>query len=142
MEDSFYSNDAHLIEGNAMRHTLWQAILVRVYGVEVGMDLSNSHEYDPFVNTGFRRYKNQEGADQTADILNNKIGISIAVNNKGATNKEFARDMLEYYKKYGLFEVSFVNGGYEVHQVKLTDREYVYSNGVLNSLNEKGKYDK
>ncbi len=72
-----------------------------------------------------RTFSNLDLADQMADLLNNEIGRSIGIHNKGADNKSIVEQVLQEYKENGLWEViSNSNGEYDVKRVYLSTEQY------------------
>lgn len=112
-------------QGNAFRHTLWQAMLTNAFGDKHAQRIGNAHENSIPADMTTRTFSNLDMADQMADMLNNEIGRSIGMFNEGADNKLMAEQVLREYKENGLWEViSNDNGGYDVKRVNLSTEQY------------------
>ena len=72
---------------NAMRHTIWQAVLASQYNPQVAYDAAMSHETRPYTNIDRRSFANEADADMVTDLLNNEIGRRIGTNNKRLDRK-------------------------------------------------------
>lgn len=68
-----YSSGLHNGNGDAFRHALWNAGMVKDVGADFAKKWSDAHEYGS---------KGQPKIEQTMDLYNNNIGINIAKSNK------------------------------------------------------------
>ena len=92
--------------------------------------------------SGITITNNENLADHITDVLNNEIGISIgtAEENQGATNKEMAQQVLNVFRKDGLWvENETENGTFEFTRQKLTRRQYNQMSSRLDELDENGR---
>ena len=115
---------------NAIRHTVWQAIITRDFGEATAQRIGNVHEDS----------RKSVDYDREVDIKNNVIGRQIGVLAKGKTNREIAEEIIEYYKEHGLWHV--INKGdetYSTEQHRLTIEEFKEALTELLRLNDFGK---
>jgi RHS repeat-associated protein len=131
-------------EVNAMRHTVWQATITATpgMGAKIAQEVGNAHEENPSVDLSVRNFTGKgalDRADQTTDLLNNKIGQKIGQDHQGASMKEVARAALDYYHTVGLYvAVKDSKGNVSVIQQKLTDAEYNQAVQNLSKMDENG----
>lgn len=129
---------------NAFRHVLWQATLAAKFDNSVAAQAGNAHEDNPFALRGVEDPTSQvfsslSSADESIDLLNNRIGREIGSNNSGLDQKQLAQKTLDYFRDNGLWlAVSQSNGTYKISQEKLTTDEYAKSNENLSSRNQFG----
>jgi RHS repeat-associated protein len=117
---------------NAMRHTIWQAIITRDLGENVAVRVGNAHE--GIVN------RSDLIADTDVDQKNNIIGRTIGLSSKKSSNTEIVRKVIEYYKEYGLWVFSLQSDGtYKQEQIKMTEDQYKLAIDELQKLNGYGK---
>lgn len=124
-------DESSVKDTNAIRHTVWQSIISREFGLDTATKVGNAHENNPFVDLSNRTFSDRNSADQTADLLNNQIGRSIYLNNPNATNVEYAQNAVEYMYTNGLYTVSSQNGNFIVSQIKMDSSQ---RNAALNTL--------
>ena len=78
-------------------------------------------------------------ADTMADLLNNTIGRSIGLENKGINNKGLAEKVLNEYYINGLWEVkSNSSGKYGLQKSKISKAQYEKALQVLQSKGYNG----
>ncbi len=130
---------------NAMRHTIWQAIITKEFGTDIAKQAGDAHEENPKAiekNTNYEgaSFNTIDAADETIDLLNNAEGRAIGAANPGADYKELALKALDVFKDKGLWtgQVS-VNDKGEVSKVtinrtKLTKAQYDSAKKNINSL--------
>jgi RHS repeat-associated protein len=134
-------------EVNAFRHVLWQSTITLKFGNNIAHDIGNAHEDNPYAGDDFVSgtvFPTLAKADETIDLLNNKIGRAIGNGNPNADMQYLSLLTLEYFKVYGLWTAtSIVNKkgeitGYQVTQTKISLSTYNNAKQVLNTLNEFG----
>jgi hypothetical protein len=129
---------------NAFRHTLWQAQISSEFGVKIASELGNAHEENPFAVQGFQDYENKpfhtlKDADETVDLLNNRIGRKLGAAHPNATMKENALRVLDYYRDHGLWVAEKQsNGTYKIKQQKLSQAQYQVAAKRLAQLDKNG----
>ncbi len=117
---------------NALRHVIWQALITRNYGVKTAKRIGNVHEEDSSVSG------HQE--DTIVDQKNNEIGREIGLSLRNKSNLEIVQAILEYYRDYGLWEVTVQNDGIMViERKKLPEEHYFRAIDEILKLNEYGK---
>ena len=84
-------------EGNAIRHTVWQAIITNEYGEKIANDVAFCHEDNWNVSPQGTIFKNKEIGDTYVDMKNNEIGRLIGRKNPNATNKQLITKVMEHY---------------------------------------------
>ena len=110
---------------NAMRHTIWQAVLASQYNPQVAYDAAMSHETRPYTNIDRRSFANEADADMVTDLLNNEIGRRIGTNNKRLDRKGIALIALREYWQNGLFTYEKGNDGmWHVVKRRISDDVY------------------
>ena len=124
-------------QGNAYRHTLWQALLTNALGNDHAMRIGNVHEDHIPTDMNRRNFENMADADTMADVLNNEIGRSLGITYQGADNNVLAGAVLEEYKENGLWEVvKSEQGNYRVVKNTLSQEQY---NAAMHVIQQKGK---
>jgi RHS repeat-associated protein len=94
---------------NAIRHTLWQAILTNDMGADHAERIANAHEDGINVDINQRKFNNSkeaaamEQADRVIDLLNNKIGRDIGEQNTDASNRRLAGEVVLMFYQNGLW---------------------------------------
>ncbi|MDI9312804.1 MAG: hypothetical protein QM535_21520 [Limnohabitans sp.] len=131
---------------NAIRHTLWQALLTQDMGAKAASRIGNAHETKTNVDLNQRIFKNdpasikdiaKEDADRTIDLLNNKIGRMIGEQNKDADNITTVKAVVTEYYKNGLYTMTGnKEDGYKVQKTKLTTSQY---ETALKEIDKKGQ---
>lgn len=107
-------------ESNAFRHTLWQGYIANRHGIEIATSIGNAHENNPHVNLANRRFRTQLEADQTIDLLNNRIGRSIG-NTAPMGMRDMALRVLEVFYKDGLYTAKQgEDGSWYIDRTKIT----------------------
>ncbi len=119
---------------NAIRHTLWSALMARDLGNEQAIRASNSHEDGWKLSSTQRSFsyteknsslkKALQKADQVADLLNNQIGRGIGVSNPNADNKTLAGKVMKYYYANGLYTTKLNDGRVDVVKTRITKAQY------------------
>ena len=125
--------------GNAIRHTLWQAIITRDYGTDEARHIGNVHEDNHDLDLNQRIFNDMKPADSTVDLLNNIIGRELGRKNPNATNVELAKKVMEEFLKNGLWTVENINGEYRIQKTRITQEEYESAIKEINKKNENGK---
>jgi RHS repeat-associated protein len=128
---------------NAMRHVSWQAMITARFGGDIATQAGNAHERNPNVDlsvTSFAGRNAQASADQTADLLNNQIGMQIGAANPNATNRYLAGLTLDYFHTTGLYVATpGANGTVNVVQTTITDEQYAQASAALQNLSNWGE---
>jgi hypothetical protein len=125
---------------NAIRHTLWQALLTQDMGAKAASRIGNAHESTTNVDMNQRVFKGvtaKDDADRTIDLLNNQIGRVIGEQNKDADNITTAKAVVTEYFKNGLYAMTGNDkDGYKVQKTKLTKSQY---ETALKEIDKKGQ---
>jgi RHS repeat-associated protein len=128
---------------NAVRHVTWQSIITARFGSDIATQAGNAHERNPNVDLSVTTFTGKNAlasADQTADLLNNRIGRQIGAANPTGTNRDLARLTLDYFHTNGLFVATpGSNGSVNVVQTTLTDEQYAQANAALQTLTNWGE---
>jgi RHS repeat-associated protein len=96
-------------ERNAVRHTLWQALVSQAYGYSIAKMAADAHESNPNALQSRPKnltFNNLEDADQFVDLMNNIIGRQIGMDNPNATPNELAGKVLDRFASDGLWVVN------------------------------------
>lgn len=119
------SRDLEGSEGNAYRHVLWQAMLTSEFNEEIAAQIGNAHEDNAKVSLDQRVFKNISEADQTIDLLNNKIGRSIGKRNTGNSKNSLAKEVLKEFKNSGFYVAEKMkDGNYYVRKRCISEEKY------------------
>jgi RHS repeat-associated protein len=125
---------------NAIRHTLWQALLTKDMGAKAASRIGNAHETTTNVDMNQRVFKGvtaKDDADRTIDLLNNQIGRSIGEQNKDADNVTTAKAVVTEYYKNGLYTMTGNDkDGYKIQKTKLTKDQY---ETAIKEIDKKGQ---
>jgi hypothetical protein len=126
-------------QGNAYRHTLWQAILTNELGNRQAERIGNAHEHNPNADLTQRKFSTMALADQVIDLKNNQIGRKIGRENKGASNQELALLALDHFYNDGLW-TAVMNSDKTVSIVKtrITKEQYETARAEILRKNENG----
>ena len=125
--------------GNAIRHTLWQAIITREFGPNQARHIGNVHEDNHNIDLNQRVFNDLSSADTAVDLLNNIIGRKIGKDNPNASNVELAKKVLQEYKTNGLWTVSKKDGKYHIGKTVITEKQFKLGIEEINKKNENGK---
>lgn len=133
---------------NALRHTLWSAMIRTKFDKDISVQATNAHEG---VGVGESQYvdmskpfegKGQGGrdmADHIVDVLNNGIGMSIAESNPNASANDLVKLALGEFKNNGLWTFSTdKNGNVNISRSKLSKSQYDKAIKNANTLNKNG----
>ena len=129
---------------NAIRHTLWNALMTKSIGTESAKDAANSHETDIKIDWNQMTFDKDFDADKSVDLRNNIIGRRIGEKNKDLSNTDIAKKVLEEYHTNGLWTSKLnKDGTYTISKTKLSTDEYKKALAEINiSSNETGKHKK
>ena len=127
---------------NAIRHTVWQAIITRRFGYEIAKEVGDAHEINPNTSLSQRVFFGsdaKEASDQVADLLNNNIGREIGKSYTGNI-KELVSFIFDFFYNKGLYvnEEDKSNNSYRVIRKKISQKEKNDYENKLRSRNEKG----
>lgn len=132
-------------EVNAFRHSFWVSIITNKWGEDIARQLSNTHEansnaLDNITDPYSYQFSSMTAADEAVDLLNNRIGVQVGQSlPEGASQKDIARAILDYYHDYGLnVVVPDGNGNYIIEQQRLSDERYQANLATLDQLDENG----
>lgn len=115
---------------NAIRHTLWQAMITSNMDADHAKRIGAVHEDNSSVSA-------LDKADKISDLLNNSIGRSIGEKNKGASNKDLAKAVMEEYRANGLWTVTGNDkNGYTPKRTKISSEQY---KAAIMEINKKGE---
>ena len=127
-------------EGNAYRHTLWQAMITNILGEESAVRIGNAHESHSSYKYGKTSGLTESEFDTAIDLRNNEIGRKIGARNKGASNKKLALLVLNEFRKNGLWVgIKQTDGSYSIQKKRITQEQY---EAALKELNRKGNNGK
>ena len=127
---------------NAIRHTLWQAILTNELGAEHAERIGNVHESGPTADLYQRNFIDKEEADKTVDQLNNKIGRSIGERFKGSDNVTLAKQVAKELYNNGLWVLSENSDKtFSIQKTKITHAEYHKMINEINKMNNYGLFE-
>ena len=116
-------------ENNALRHTIWQALLTNKYGEEFAERVGNAHE-------NYYSTSDNEIRDREVDINNNVIGRQIGKEHNEVI--DIVNTVLSVFHTDGLYEAVKTEDGYSVRRVKLSDEQYRLAMEELSKLKEDG----
>ena len=125
--------------GNAIRHTLWQAIITKEIDATHAERIGNAHEDNSKLDMNQKVFDNMASADASADLHNNIIGRKIGTNNPKASNVNLAKLVLKEYKEKGLWTVTKINGKYHLQRTKISQKQYELGVQEINKKNNYGK---
>ncbi|KGF33472.1 RHS repeat domain-containing protein [Hoylesella buccalis] len=125
--------------GNAIRHTLWQAIITKEIDATHTERIGNAHEDNSKLDMNQKVFDNMASADASADLHNNIIGRKIGTNNPKASNVNLAKLVLKEYKEKGLWTVTKINGKYHLQRTKISQKQYELGVQEINKKNNYGK---
>ena len=125
--------------GNAIRHTLWQAIITKEIDATHAERIGNSHEDNNKLDMNQRVFEDMASADASADLHNNIIGRKIGTNNPNASNVELAKQVLTEYKDNGLWTVTKKEGKYHLQKTIITQKQFESGIHGINNKNNYGK---
>jgi hypothetical protein len=126
-------------QGNAYRHTLWQAILTNELGNSQAERIGNSHEHNPNADLTQRKFSNLLLADQVVDLKNNQIGRKIGREHKGASNQELALLTLDQFYNDGLWTtVTNKDKTVSIVKTRITKEQYEAARSEILRKNENG----
>ena len=116
---------------NALRHTLWQAMLTKSYDQSTAKEIADSHEVNPDAiaseDAATKQFDTLEEADQSIDLRNNIIGRAVGEANRNVVGgpHQLAEALVQEFHEKGLWvAVQQANGKYKAARVKLTDAEF------------------
>ena len=136
------SNGAEGSQRNAIRHTLWQAILTNEMGSGHAERIGNNHESGPKTDLTQRIFNTMEDADKVCDQLNNEIGRSIGKRNYGENNKTMSKKVANELYANGLWTVSKNSDRtYSIQKTKISKTEYLKVINEINNLNNYGLHE-
>jgi hypothetical protein len=127
---------------NAVRHALWQATITAQFGEQIAEEAGDAHEDNPHALDGIGTFlsakiDNSKDADQAVDLLNNIIGRRLGA--AGASMKDLAREVLNYYHDYGLWTSTPIgNGSFAISITRLSDNQYQQALANLQYLDGNG----
>jgi RHS repeat-associated protein len=126
-------------EGNAFRHTLWQAMITKEFNASEAERIGATHEDSLPPNMEQRSFTDLHDADTMADLLNNSIGREIGIEFGELGNKDLAIVTLCEFRNSGLWVVKGnEENGFIVERHKLSDQEFKIGLEVLNTKGNDG----
>ena len=90
-------------QGNAIRHTAWQAMITKDFGEDIASRVADCHEDDWNKTSQNKIFNDREAGDTYVDLKNNEIGRAIGKSNPKATNKQIMTKVMEQYQSKGLY---------------------------------------
>lgn len=122
---------------NALRHTIWQAMITQKYGVNHAQRVAAAHE-DVKVDVKNRLFSTSLEADTAADMLNNPIGQKIGSVAKG-DNGELVNEVLKIFHSEGLWIVTKLDDNtYHLDRKQLSYDELLQAQEYLKILKNNG----
>lgn len=126
-------------EGNAIRHTAWQAMITKEFGENTASKVADCHEDDwnkPTQNTIFN---DRQAGDTYVDLKNNEIGRAIGKRNPNASNKQIMTKVMEQYHSKGLYVLKQVADNKWVPVLdKISGQQLQQAIQIIQSKNENG----
>ena len=136
------SRDPEGSQRNAIRHTLWQAMLTNEFGPSQAERIGDNHENGPKADLSQRTFSNMEEADVVCDQLNNAIGRSIGERNKGVSNATMAEKVATELYNNGLWTaIENSDGSVSINKTKINNAEYQKVINELKKLNNYGLHE-
>lgn len=127
---------------NAIRHTLWQAMLTNELGSDQAERIGNNHENGPKSDLSQRTFVTMAEADMVCDQLNNAIGRSIGERNKGANNTTMAEKVATEFLNNGLWTATKnSDGSFSIGKTKINNTEYQKVIKELQNMNNYGLHE-
>lgn len=127
---------------NAMRHTLWQAVIAAKYGCDIAKEIGNAHEENPTVDLNKKSFVGENAfydADQTIDLLNNEIGREIGKNSLCKDMYNIMRLVLIEFYESGLYTAERKGeSSYVIIREKISHSDYIKALNKLDALNRYG----
>ncbi|TCB30223.1 hypothetical protein E0H86_10115 [Acinetobacter sp. ANC 4635] len=135
-----YTQDEVTLEGsmgNALRHTLWQALITKEFGKNIAIEVGNVHESYEGTNYNQKTGLTLNKADELIDQLNNQIGRNLS--STSLSNSDLAKKVLDTYANEGLYQaIKDEHGTYSVQKVKLNNQLYKLAKDNLSNLDQTG----
>ena len=125
-------------EGNAIRHTIWQAMITNEFGEQIANTVADCHEDDWKKDSQKTVFKDQEAGDTYVDFKNNKIGRSIGKNNPKATNKQLITKVMEHYHTKGLYVLKKDGDAWVPVLDKISKQQLQQAIKIIQTKNENG----
>jgi hypothetical protein len=129
-------------EVNAMRHTIWNAINVIKFGVEVATEAANAHEENPNAIDGqdplTQTFPTWVAADEGCDLRNNIIGREIGAANSKLRFNALAGVVLKVFHEQGLYVVEPAGAAFKAVRRKISDPTFDGATKKLANLNDLG----
>ena len=124
---------------NAIRHTLWQAMITNMFGEKQAKRIGNAHEDGSVANFLQKKYDRLSDADKAVDLLNNEIGRLIGIQNRGKNNASIAQEVAKEFYKNGLW-TTYENqdGSYSIHKTRINRSQYLKIFIEIQKLNNYG----
>ena len=136
------SRDPEGSQRNAIRHTLWQAMITNEFGPSQAERIGDNHENGPKADLSQRTFSNMEEADVVCDQLNNAIGRSIGERNKGVSNATMAEKVATELYNNGLWTaIENSDGSVSINKTKINNAEYQKVINELKKLNNYGLHE-
>ena len=127
---------------NAIRHTLWQAMLTNELGSDQAERIGNNHENGPKSDLSQRTFVTMAEADMVCDQLNNAIGRSIGERNMGANNTTMAEKVATEFLNNGLWTATKnSDGSFSIGKTKINNTEYQKVIKELQNMNNYGLHE-
>jgi hypothetical protein len=130
---------------NAVRHATLSALAYNKF-IDAGVTATlASHEENIKVDPNQRFFETYDQVDMAADYLNNAIGKEIADNIgtfESPSNKEIFGKVLDVAYEKGVWQGVKTKGGYELKQVKLTEKQYCQLKDALQNKNNYAEWEK
>jgi RHS repeat-associated protein len=125
-------------EGNAIRHTIWQAMITNNYGEEIASTVAYCHEDNWKLTNQETVFKNKEAGDTYVDLKNNAIGRYIGKNNPNATNKQLITKVMQHYQSKGLYVLKKEGDIWKPVLDKITQQQLKQAIQIIQTKNENG----
>ena len=125
-------------EGNAIRHTAWQAMITKAFGEQIASTVADCHEDDWKLTNQEKVFKDKEVGDTYVDFKNNERGRSIGKNNPKATNKQLITKVMEHYQSKGLYELKKVGNVWQPVLNKISKQQLQQAIQIIQTKDENG----
>lgn len=126
-------------EGNAIRHTAWQAMITKEFGENTASKVADCHEDDWNKSTHNTIFNDRQAGDTYVDLKNNEIGRAIGKSNPNASNKQIMTKVMEQYHSKGLYVLKQVADNKWVPVLdKISGQQLQQAIQIIQSKNENG----
>lgn len=124
---------------NALRHTIWQAIITAQYGSQQAERIGMTHENDTNIHSLDYYYSDIDKGDEQVDLRNNVVGRIIGQLAEGSII-DIVDSIVDYSRNVGLWVLEKTeDNNYRVVLKTITEQQYKDMKEELLKLNNYGK---